>query len=129
MLMILYHFDYQKNLTILGMVENEPLCSKPVSRKELFFQKLLAYITIFFVMTIVFCMVGILGYIMIGDCSFGKAVNDVCILFLESFILVSYSLQLVFCSLLLLEIQMGSVGNCNHNSTYFLLFKSCTYIY
>jgi len=44
----------------------EYLCSKPISRNELFFQKLLAHIIIFFVMTIVFCMVGILGYVMVG---------------------------------------------------------------
>lgn len=59
----------------------EYLCAKPVSRSEIFFQKLLAHLVVFFSMAVVYTVVTVAGYLAFSDFSFGAAVKEAVIFF------------------------------------------------
>lgn len=59
----------------------EYLCAKPVSRGEIFLQKLLAHLAVFFLMTVAFIAVTVAGYIAYGGYAFGAAAKEAGILF------------------------------------------------
>lgn len=59
----------------------EYLCAKPVSRSEVFLQKLLAHLAALIFMTTAFIAVTVAGYIAYGGYSFGAAAKEAWILF------------------------------------------------
>lgn len=54
----------------------EYLCAKPVSRSEIFFQKLLAHLAVFFMMAAVYAAVTVAGYLMFSDFTLGAAIKE-----------------------------------------------------
>lgn len=59
----------------------EYLYSKPISRTELFFQKVLAIVFSFAVMILVFIAITILGYILFSDFTFSQALREALIFY------------------------------------------------
>jgi ABC-2 type transport system permease protein len=59
----------------------EYLCAKPVSRNEIFFQKLLALLVYVIFMLTSFFVVTVVGYMLVTDYSFGESVGEAAILF------------------------------------------------
>ncbi|MDD4493686.1 MAG: ABC transporter permease subunit [Eubacteriales bacterium] len=59
----------------------EYLCSKPVSRSEVFFQKGLAHIASILIMIFAFTLVTVVGYLQVTEYTFAEAVNEAIILF------------------------------------------------
>jgi ABC-2 type transport system permease protein len=59
----------------------EYLCAKPVSRSEIFFQKLLAHLGVFLGMSVIYTVVTVIGYLSFSDFSFGAAVKEAVIFY------------------------------------------------
>lgn len=59
----------------------EYLCAKPVSRDDITFQKLLAHLTVAFVMIATYTVVTVAGYLAVSDYTFGQAVQEAAIIF------------------------------------------------
>lgn len=59
----------------------EYLCAKPVSRNEIFVQKLLAHLTTFILTSVVFIVVTIAGYMLFSDFAFIDASKEVLLFF------------------------------------------------
>lgn len=88
----------------------EYLCAKPVSRNEIYVQKLLAHLTTFIIMTAVYIVVTTAGYMMFSDFGFVDALKEVMLFFSAIFFvgLVFSSLGLLLSSLL--KTSKGAAG-------------------
>lgn len=54
----------------------EYLCSKPVSRWEVFYQKVLAHLVSFLIMLVAYTVVTVIGYLQVTDYTFGEAIKE-----------------------------------------------------
>ena len=88
----------------------EYLCAKPVSRTDIFVQKLLAHLTVFALMSLVFIGVTLAGYLMFSDFGFVAALKEVLMFFASIFFvgLVFSSIGLLLSALL--KSSKGAAG-------------------
>ena len=80
----------------------EFLCAKPVSRSEIFFQKILAHLAVLFGMLLLCAIVTVIGYVSVSDFTFVQALKEAAILYAGVFyVALVFTAVGILCSTLL----------------------------